>query len=42
MCCICFNRFSKEGLVVLESGETPIYEDVCRGCRQREEQRRDQ
>jgi len=44
MCCICFNRVSRDRLALLEEGDgssvesAPIYEDVCRTCRRREEQ----
>jgi hypothetical protein len=44
MCCICFKRLPKDRLALLEEGDgssaesAPIYEDVCRTCRRREEQ----
>ena len=44
MCCICFNRVPKDRLALLDDGDgatsesAPIYEDVCRTCRRREEQ----
>ena len=45
MCCICGNRVTKDRLALVEEGDgaapdsAPIYEDVCRTCRRREEQR---
>jgi hypothetical protein len=43
MCCICFNRVPKDRLHLLEEGDgsevssAPIYEDVCRTCKERED-----
>jgi hypothetical protein len=43
MCCICFKRVTKDRLALIEEGDgdevgsAPIYEDVCRTCRRREE-----
>lgn len=43
MCCLCFRRVACTDLHVLEPGDgsdagsAPIYEDVCRTCKKREE-----
>jgi len=43
MCCICFNRVAKEQLALLEEGDgsttesAPIYVDMCKTCKKREE-----
>jgi len=43
MCCICFNRVTRDRLHVLEEGagasveSAPIYEDLCVTCKKREQ-----
>lgn len=43
MCCHCFNRFPKDRLALAEEGDgldpssAPIYLDVCRTCKARED-----
>lgn len=44
MCCACFKRVPKDRLALLEEGDgldpssAPIYVDMCRTCKRREDQ----